>query len=106
MHIKRKLYLLTALIIFSLAGSVANANEIKPKKALTEQQQLRVQQIEARVTEIKNMDKSNMSREERKQLRQELVSMKKEARAVSGGGVYLSVGAIIIIILILILVLR
>ena len=103
---KSKLYLLTALIIFSLGGSVANAKDVRPKKALTEQQQIRVEQIEARVTEIKNMDKSNLSKEERKELRKELVSMKKEARAVSGGGVYLSVGAIIIIILILILVIR
>ncbi|MDB5014253.1 MAG: hypothetical protein JWQ25_2455 [Daejeonella sp.] len=103
---KTKLYLLAALIIFSLVGTnSAYAKEAKPEKALTEQQQVRVQQIEARVLEIKNMDKSNLSRTERKQLRKELGSMNKEMKAVSGGGVYLSVGAIIIIILLLILIL-
>ena len=102
---KSKLYLLTALIIFSLSGSVANAKDSKPTKALTEQQQARVVQMEARVLEIRSMDKSNLSRAERKQLRQELVSMNKEAKAVTGGGLYLSVGAIIIIILLLILIL-
>jgi hypothetical protein len=50
------------------------------------------------------MDKSQLTKEERKDLRQELRSDKQEARAMSGG-VYLSVGAIIIIILLLILIL-
>jgi hypothetical protein len=50
------------------------------------------------------MDKSNLSSQERQDLRNELKAMKKEAKAI-GGGVYLSVGAIIIIILLLILLL-
>jgi hypothetical protein len=50
------------------------------------------------------MDRSELSREDRKALRNELQEMKKEAK-VTSGGVYLSVGAIIIIILLLILIL-
>jgi hypothetical protein len=50
------------------------------------------------------MDKSALSRVERKALRNELLEMKKEAKAMSGG-VYLSVSAIIIILLVLILIL-
>ena len=57
-----------------------------------------------RLEEIKSMDRSNMTRTEKKALRKEVKSIKKEL-ATSGGGVYLSVGAIIIIILLLILIL-
>ncbi|WP_162127779.1 hypothetical protein [Flavobacterium phycosphaerae] len=57
-----------------------------------------------RLNEIKEMDKSNLSRTERKALRKEVKEIKATMKA-SGGGVYLSVGAIIIIILLLILIL-
>jgi hypothetical protein len=56
---------------------------------------------------IKNLSKNIMkklSRDEKKALKAELKNLKQEARAM-GGGVYLSVGAIIIIILLLILIL-
>jgi hypothetical protein len=71
---------------------------------MTETQKIRLADIGKRVEEIKSMDRSELSREERKSLRNELREMKKEAKAMSGG-VYLSVGAIIIIILLLILIL-
>lgn len=74
------------------------------KKELTVQQQARLDEIVNRVNEIKDMDKSNLTRAEKKELRSELKDMKTEARSMSGG-VYLSVGAIIIIILLLILIL-
>ncbi len=61
-------------------------------------------QLLHRLDEIKTMDKSNLDRTEKKALRQEVKGIKKELRAV-GGGVYLSVGAIIIIALLLILLL-
>lgn len=59
--------------------------------------------VMARLNAIKNMDRSSMSSSEKKALRKELRTMKKESR--NSGGVYLSVGAIIIIILLLILLL-
>lgn len=59
-------------------------------------------QIETRLVEIRNMDKTNMTRAEKKELRMEVKGLKKEAAT---QGVYLSVGAIIIIILLLILLL-
>ena len=61
-------------------------------------------EMEARIDEIKSMDFGAMSREERKEIREELKEMKAEAKA-TGNGVYLSVGAIIIILLLLILIL-
>jgi len=57
-----------------------------------------------RLKEIKDMDKSDLSRAERKALRKEVKEIKATMKA-SGNGVYLSVGAIIIIILLLILIL-
>ncbi len=58
----------------------------------------------SRLDEIKAMDMSTLSSTEKRQLRKETRSIKKDLRRISGG-VYLSTGAIIIIILILILVL-
>lgn len=63
-----------------------------------------VQIMYDRLAEIKKIDKSEMSRAERKELRKEVRSIKSELKAKSGG-VYLSVGAIIIIVLLLILLL-
>lgn len=85
------------------AGPGKKAKE-EAKKELTTEQQARLDEIVNRVNEIKSMDKSNLTRAEKKELRSELKDMKTEARAM-GGGIYLSVGAIIIIILLLILIL-
>jgi hypothetical protein len=60
--------------------------------------------IEARLNEIKNMDKSKLSSAERKELRREVRGIK-EAAKTNGSGVYISVGAIIIILLLLIILL-
>lgn len=57
-----------------------------------------------RLAEIKALDKSNMSFSEKKQLRKETRAIKSQLKAI-GGGVYLSVGAIIVILLLLILLL-
>lgn len=98
----------TALLILSLGIALpsANAKTIVPKEktALTASQQAELLRIEARVQEIKDMDKSNLSSAQKKELKQELKDMRVEARSMHGG-IYLSVGAIIIIILLLILIL-
>jgi len=57
-----------------------------------------------RVTEIQQMDKSNLSATERRELKKELKDMKQKADGLNSR-VYLSIGAIIIIILLLILIL-
>lgn len=58
-----------------------------------------------RLDQIQALDKSNMTSLERKTLRKETRSIKNQLREVSRGGVYLSVGSIIIIILLLIILL-
>lgn len=57
-----------------------------------------------RLKEIKEMDKSNLTSSDRKELRKEVRTIKSNLKA-AGNGVYFSVGAIIIIILLLILIL-
>ena len=90
--------------MLGLSVNTVSAATTKDKVEMTSEQKALVEKITNRVEEIKAMDKSNMSRAEKKELRNELREMKKQARA-AGGGVYLSVGAIIIIILVLILIL-
>lgn len=70
-----------------------------------DQKAARIEEIKLRVDEIKAMDKSQLNKTEKKELKTELKNLKHEAQAMGSGGVYLSVGAIIIIILVLILIL-
>ncbi|WP_443936617.1 hypothetical protein [Pedobacter sp. MW01-1-1] len=103
-----KKFIYTFALIFSL-GLCFNTTYAANKPAknpteLTAEQSIQLEKIKSRVEEIKAMDKSNLTKAERKALRNELKEMKNQARAISGG-VYLSVGAIIIIILLLILIL-
>ena len=64
----------------------------------------RVKVLLDRVDEIRAMDRSKLTRVERKALRKELREINTELKS-TGNGIYLSIGAIIIIILLLILIL-
>ncbi|MBB5620003.1 hypothetical protein HDE69_001041 [Pedobacter cryoconitis] len=101
---KKLIYSFLLIFIVGLSVNTVSAATVKDKVEMTTEQKVQLERITNRVEEIKAMDKSNLSRAEKKELRKELRTMKKEARAI-GGGVYLSVGAIIIIILLLILIL-
>jgi len=60
------------------------------------------QQLLSRLENIKKMDRSEMTKLERKAIRKEVVSIRKELKKISGG-IYLSVGAVIIIVLLILL---
>lgn len=62
------------------------------------------QALLSRLEEIKAIDKTELTSSEKKDLRKEVKSIKKELKTMNQG-VYLSVGAIIIIVLLLILLL-
>ncbi len=64
--------------------------------------EVRAHQMETRLVEIRKMDKTNLTSTEKKGLRKEVKDIRKAARS---GGIYLSIGAVIIIILLLILLL-
>lgn len=111
---KKKFYLLATTVLLCFMAFNSNAATLTDNNAVTkeaaanmtaEQKQARLEEINIRVHEIKAMDKSQLTKEDRRELRDELKSMKKESRAMGSGGIYLSVGAIIIIILVLILIL-
>jgi len=101
---KKLIYSFALIFMLGLSVNTVSAATTKDKVEMTAEQKVKLDRIVNRVEEIKAMDKSNLSKSERKELRKELREMKKQARAM-GGGVYLSVGAIIIIILLLILIL-
>jgi hypothetical protein len=109
----RVIFLLPALLFFfalrglsegiNTAGTPVTLPSKEAIATMTEQEkQVLVQQMKDRVEYIRAMDKSQLSRDERKALRTELKSYKKEARAITG--VYISIGALIIIILLLIII--
>jgi len=113
MKTRKIIFFLPALLFFfSLRGLSEGINTAStpvnlPSKEVIatmteEQKQALVQQMKDRVEYIKAMDKSSLSKDEKKALRSELKAMKKESRAVTG--VYISVGALIIIILLLIII--
>ncbi|MCR6719375.1 MAG: hypothetical protein NVV59_03585 [Chitinophagaceae bacterium] len=98
--------LLMSGTLYSHAAFDGKGKAVKAKAAnMTDaQKQARLEEIKARAEEMRDMDKSTLSRAERKELRKEARDLRREARTMSGG-VYLSIGAIIIIILLLILIL-
>lgn len=88
------------------AGTETSTLSVAPAKtfAPTEANALEANALLVRLDKIKAMDKSMLNSSERKVLRKEVRSIKSQLSEI-GGGVYLSVGAIIIIILLLILLL-
>ncbi|WP_316813596.1 hypothetical protein [Pedobacter heparinus] len=103
---KKLIYSLALIFTLTITVDTVSAADKnnKAKTEMTAEQKVQLERIKSRVEEIRDMDKSGLSRAEKKELRKELKELKTEARAMNGG-VYLSVGAIIIIILLLILIL-
>lgn len=104
---KITIYLMTAVSLLSFVPTTSKAEvktNSKEKIELTAEQAQQAQVMMNRLEEIKIMDKSDMTRVEKKALRKEVKTIKAAMSDLSGG-VYLSVGAIIIIVLLLILLL-
>jgi hypothetical protein len=101
----KKLSLYTLITVLSLCNlpTTLLANEKNPTtepKEIPAEVRIKLNRLD----EIKAMDKSSLNSSEKKELRKEVRSIKADLRT-TGGGLYLSVGAIIIIILLLILLL-
>lgn len=102
---KRIIYALAMLFIVTFSASPVMANSKPAKRSeLTAEQRVQLQRIIDRVEEIRALDKSKLSKVEKKALKKELKELKERGREISQG-VFLSFGAIIIIILLLILIL-
>lgn len=103
MNLKKIITVLLVAMSVSLVTPAFAANE-NPVNTEKSNDEARAQQLMNRLTEIKNMDKSNLTSTEKKELRKEVREMKKEVKR-NSRGIYLSVGAIIIIVLLLLLLL-
>jgi hypothetical protein len=95
-----------SLLITSSMPAMASAAIVEPysTNSPVKGDDPRVQQMLQRLEDIKKMNRADMTRSEKKELRKEVKGIRKEMKTISGG-VYLSVGAIIIVILLLILLL-
>ena len=97
-------YFSKTIFVFLLLFAASPAMASSTPGTLNETTEARVLELQNRLEEIKAMDRKELSGSERKALRREVREIKKELAAVSGG-VYLSIGAIILIALLLILLL-
>ncbi|MEO5945446.1 MAG: hypothetical protein ABIP79_01420 [Chitinophagaceae bacterium] len=95
---------IVSLALFIAIASPASSAIVDPASSPAKTEDPRAQQLMQRLEVIKGMDKSELTGSEKKDLRKEVRGIKKEMKEIKGG-VYLSVGAIIIVILLLILLL-
>lgn len=103
---KLSLYLMIMVLSLSIFPSAVFASENNTIEVTANSKEMpaEVKNMLNRLEEIKKMDKSNMSRSEKKELRKEVKTIKANLKA-TGNGIYFSIGAIIIIVLLLILLL-
>jgi hypothetical protein len=100
-----KLFITALMVVVTLSAAPLTANAGKvpmPSDSLTDARIY--SHLLSRVTEIQSIDKTNLSAAEKKELKKELLQLKRDGEGLNKR-VYLSVGAIIIIILLLILIL-
>jgi len=99
--------IMTALILLTInpIQSVA-ATEATPTSVpvTNEAVAAKVKLMETRLNEIDAMDKSNLTASEKKSLRKEVRGIKRDIQR-ADGGVYVSVGALLLIIILLIILL-
>ena len=84
----------------------ASASNTVPSNSLatTKTESAEANALILRVNEIKAMDKTKLNASEKKNLRKELKATKNRLKEISGG-VYISVGAVILIVILLIIML-
>jgi hypothetical protein len=93
-----------ALLLFLFMALAAPGFGTTNPEATRETREATALKLQSRLEEIKSLDKTQLTFAEKRALRKEVRAIKKELAAV-GGGVYLSVGAILLIALLLILLL-
>ncbi len=95
------------LVIFITVAQTSQSKDLAGNSRLTNHSETmyaaEAQKLTSRLEEIKAMDKSSMTRTEKKALRKEVKAIRKSMD--SSGGIYLSVGAVILIIVLLIILL-
>lgn len=103
MKLVKKLIPVLLMLFVAIPGFSSEtpaANNTSPSEAAA-----RAEVLTNRLEEIKAMDTESMTRSEKRALRKEVKAIEKEVKKINEGGVYISVGGIIIILLLLILLL-
>lgn len=105
---KKKLFF-AVLMIFALTApnfasesKTTSENAAVPVKTENKMSAEEVSRLTKRVEEIRDMDKSNMTVKEKRELRKELKTTKENVRK-DGGYIYISAGTLILIIILIIL---
>jgi hypothetical protein len=102
------LYSVLALSIFSFAPtqvSAASGSPVDPISTLeNKDKSIKSEALTVRLNEIKSLDKSDLNFSEKRALRKETRSIKRELKDLNGG-VYISAGSIILIAILLIILL-
>jgi hypothetical protein len=103
----KNLFKAALLVMFITVAQTGYSNDVVVKPNLVNSTRtidaIEAQKLINRLEEIKAMDKSSMTRNQKKELKKEVKAIQK--RLDSSGGVYLSVGAVILIIVLLIILL-
>lgn len=101
---KSRILILTVVILslFSTAPFQATGNVMSNAKPPVSD--VPAQALVLRLQEIREMDMSTLDRAEKKELKSEVREINKELKR-DGGGIYLSVGALLVVIILLILLL-
>jgi len=94
--------LLIALITGLLLTAMPLGSRAMDMKSVTPTEETAIANSVARLHEIEQMDKSKLTKQERKSLRKEVRDIRASTKH-TGGGVYISAGALLIVILLLIL---
>jgi hypothetical protein len=95
---------LLSMTFLPLQSNAAPTSEPTSTEAPKPAESAEARTLELRLIEIKAMDKSEMKSSEKKNLRKEVKSINHKLREASGG-VYLSVGALILIVILLVVLL-
>jgi Cu/Ag efflux protein CusF len=108
----KKIVLFTLILLFTLGAFRAFAADTDPKNAkdnpaipgkkenrLSDEE---ISHLTKRVEEIRDMDKTNMTVKEKREMRKELKEIKENVKR--GGGIYIGVGTLLLIIIIILLV--
>lgn len=108
----KKTILFVFVMFFTLSASVAFAGNpdknptpeepATPVKTENKMSDEEIDRITKRIEEIRKMDKSDMTGEERRELRKEMREMKKEAKR-AGGAIYIGGASLLLIILLVVL---
>lgn len=106
---KKKIYLLVITMLLCLTafqskaatigdGTVMPLTKEAVAKMTPEQKLQRIKAIRARMMEIDTIDKSRMSKADRKLLREEMRSLRHDSNAVGGSGLAVEVGGGVVVL--------